>query len=183
MTDWQTLSTEVVYETPWIKVHKDQVRIPSGKEITYSYMELQNPSVFIVAVDADGKILLQKTYRYPIRKRIWEIPAGYMDPNEEPIEAARRELKEETGLVSDDWHDLGRINQIVGTGNVPLQAFLARNVVKDGAATDLEEDIQDQQFKTLEEIEDMIRTHELIDSPVIGIIYMAKLYGLQKEKA
>lgn len=119
-SNWKTLQSDVVYETPWIKVHKDQVETQTGKELTYSYVEMQNPSVFIVAVNTNGNILLQNTYRYPIRRRIWEIPAGYMNPGEEPLAAAQRELKEETGLVSDDWHDLGRIHQIVGIGNVPL---------------------------------------------------------------
>lgn len=183
MADWQTKSSEIVYETPWIKVHRDEVITQTGAPLTYSYMELQNPSVFIVAVNAEGKILLQNTYRYPVRQRIWETPAGYMNPGEEPLAAAQRELQEETGLVSDDWHDLGRIYQIIGTGNVPVQAFLARNVTKTGEATDKEEDIQNQQFKSLDKIEDMIRRSELIDSPVIGIIYMAKLFGITKEEA
>lgn len=183
MTTWQTRTSEIVYETPWIKIHRDEVITQTGTPLTYSYMELQNPSVFIVAVNGEGKILLQSTFRYTIRQRIWETPAGYMNTGEEPLAAAKRELQEETGLASDDWHDLGRIYQIVGTGNVPVQVFLARNVTKAGEATDKEEDIIDQQFISLDEIEDMIRRSELIDSPVIGIIYMAKLSGLVKEEA
>jgi ADP-ribose pyrophosphatase len=181
MAGWKTLSTEVVYETPWIKMHRDEVLNQNGDPLTYSYMELQNPSVFVVAVNDKGEILLQSVYRYTIRKRVIEIPAGYINPGEDIQSAAVRELREEAGLTSDDWQSLGCINQIIGIGIVPVYAFLARNARPDGNATDKDEDINDRRFKKLEDIEEMIRSGEMIDSPVIAILYMAKLHGEIKE--
>ncbi len=182
MADWQTKSSEIVYETPWIKVHRDEVLNQHGNPLTYSYMELQNPSVFVVAVNQAGKILLQSVYRYTLKKRVWEIPAGYAEPGEAFLDAAKRELREETGYISDDWHSLGSIYQIVGTGNVPTHAFLAQNVQSDGGATDKDEDIMQHRFKSPGAIETMIRKGELIDSPVIASLYMAKIRDLQKEE-
>lgn len=178
MADWQTTSSEIVYESPWIKVYRDEVLNQNGDPLTYSYMTLQNPTVFVVAADAEGKILIQSVFRYPLRKRFWEIPAGFINPNEEPLAAAKRELMEEAGLASSDWVSLGRIYQITGTGNVPLEAFLAKNVTKAIDATDKDEDIGSRVFKSLSELEDMIKKGDLIDSPVIAALYMAKLQGL-----
>lgn len=182
MADWQTKSTEVVYESPWIKVRRDEVIDQNGKPLTYSYMELQKQSAFIVPVNDKGEILLQSVYRYTMGKRYWEIPAGYIEEGEEPLAAAKRELTEETGLVSEDWQSLGAFHQILGTGRVTCNAFLARNVRSSGDATDKDEDIENRRFVSLTDIEQMLATGELVDSPVITAIYMAKVHGLQKEE-
>ncbi|HKR82365.1 MAG TPA: NUDIX hydrolase [Candidatus Saccharimonadales bacterium] len=182
MADWKTLKSEIVYETPWIRVRRDEVLNQNGRPLTFSYMELQNPSVFIVATNHKGEILLQSAYRYTVGERFWEIPAGQMESDEQPLEAAKRELIEETGLVSSDWQDLGKFYQILGTGNVPTHCFLASNARSTGEATDKDEDIESRTFMSLEAIERMIKEGELVDSPVIAAIYMAKLHGLQKEE-
>jgi 8-oxo-dGTP pyrophosphatase MutT (NUDIX family) len=181
VAEWQTTSSEVVYETPWIKVRRDEVLNQNGKPLTYSYMELQNPSMFVVAVNSKGQIWLQNVYRYTVRQRFWEIPAGHMEVTEEPLDAAKRELMEETGLRSDDWVSLGRYYQILGTGNAPVEAFLARNVRLAGGATDLDEDISHHKWAALEEVERMIAEHDLTDGPVITALYMAKIHGLLKK--
>lgn len=178
MSDWQTKSSEVIYETPWLLVRKDEVIDQNGKQLTYSYVELQNPSVFIIATNEQGEIFMQSNYRYTVRRRFWEIPAGHMEAGEKPEAAAKRELLEETGLASDDWVSLGTVWQIVGTGNAPLHAFLAKNAKPANEPTDEEEDITNQQFKSLNEIESMIVDGILVDSPVIAALYMAKLHGV-----
>ncbi|HSX29840.1 MAG TPA: NUDIX hydrolase [Candidatus Saccharimonadales bacterium] len=176
MSDWKTISSKIVYETPWIKIHRDEVLNQNGNPLTYSYMELQNPSVYIVAVNTDGNILLHESYRYTLRRRMWEVPAGFIDAGEEPLAAAQRELMEEGGLVSTDWQSLGCAYQITGTGNVPMHVFLAQNVTKKGKALDEEEDIQNDQFVSFDTIEVMIASGDLIDSSVMGALYMAKIF-------
>jgi 8-oxo-dGTP pyrophosphatase MutT (NUDIX family) len=182
MPAWKTVSSEVVYESPWIRVKRDEVLNQKGQPLVYSYMELQNPTVFVVACNNAGEILMQRVFRYTLNQRIWEIPAGYMEKGEEPLAAAKRELTEECGLQSDDWYSLGRIYQITGTGNAPIEIFLAKNIHGDGKPTDEDEDITGRSFINIQEIERMIAKGELIDSPVIAAIYMAKNYDLQKEK-
>lgn len=176
MSDWKTLSSEIVYETPWIKIRRDAVQNQNGKPLTYSYMELKNPSVFVVAMNAAGEILIQNVYRYTINKRLWEIPAGHMEDNEEPLVAAKRELLEETNLESNDWHHLGSTYQIVGTGNVPMEVFLAAHVTGSQKVIDEDEDIEQHRFVSLEDLETMIHEGELVDSPVIGALYMTKIH-------
>jgi len=177
MSKWRTLSSEEIYKTPWIRVRRDEVLNHNGKPLTYSVVELNNPSVFIVATDPEGKVFMQRCYRYPIDKTIWNIPAGHSD-GEDLLTAAKRELLEETGLASEEWTRLGRLYQAAGIGNIPLEAFWAKNVhAVSGDRDDLEE-IVNQQFMTLEEIERLARSNEFEDAPELAVLYLAKLHGL-----
>jgi 8-oxo-dGTP pyrophosphatase MutT (NUDIX family) len=181
MADWKTLSSEVIHETPWIKLRKDEVLTHKGKQLTYTFMELHHPSVFVVAVNDEGKILLQKNYRYTIKQTIWELPAGHSD-GQEPLVAARRELLEEDGMESEDWTNLGRTYQAIGTTNAPMDVCLARNVrtVKEAAAED-DELIVERRFFAPSEIDDMIKHGEIINIADMGAIHMALIHGLTKE--
>lgn len=179
MSDWQTLESETVYETPWIRVRRDEVLNHNKKPMTYSVVELKNPTVMVVA-EKDGKILLQQSYHYTIDQTHWEIPAGGAD--EKDLEAAaKRELLEETGLVSDDWTHLGRYYHAIGMGNLPYNVFLARNVHKDSEATDDLEQISDQKFVTYDEAEKMIASGQVGEGAHISAIYLAKIHGLTGE--
>jgi len=184
MADWQTKSSNIVYETAWFKIRRDEVLNQHGKALTYSYMELQNPSVFIIAMNAQNEILLQNGYRYPIRARVWEIPAGFTDSGEDFLAAAKRELQEGSNLVSDDWRHLGRLQQITGTGNVPVELFLAKNVQPGNNQTDQDEDITDRQFFDMATIERMAASAKIVDMPVLAALYMVKIHNSSaKEKA
>jgi 8-oxo-dGTP pyrophosphatase MutT (NUDIX family) len=177
MPSWQTLSSEEVYKTPWIRVRRDEVLNHNGKQVTYSIVELHHPTVCIIAADASGKIFLQQCYRYTIDKTDWELPAGGSD-GEDPLLAAKRELLEETGLTSDDWAHLGRLYQAVGVANMPMEVFLARNVRSATSERDEDEEITKQQFVGIEKIEEMARSGEFNNAPMLGMIYLAKLHGL-----
>jgi 8-oxo-dGTP pyrophosphatase MutT (NUDIX family) len=181
MIDWQTLSTEVIHETPWIKLRRDEVLTHQNKQLTYTFMELQHPSVFIIAINDEGKILLQKNYRYTIKQTIWELPAGHSD-GQEPLVAGRRELMEEAGMESDDWTNLGRTYQAIGTTNTPMDVCLARDVrtVAEASAED-DELIIERQFFSTDEIDDMIRRGEIVNVTDIGAMHMAVIHGLAKE--
>ena len=178
MGDWKTLSSEKVYETPWIKVRRDEVLNQDGKPLTYSVIELQHPSVFILATNQAGQIFMQRCYRYTIDRTIWNIPAGHSDEGEAPLTAAKRELEEEAGLVSDEWLHLGRLHQIIGTGNAPLDAFWAKNVQTTAGPKEELEQISDQQFMRLEEVEKMAIRGDIEDAPLLAVLYLAKMHGL-----
>lgn len=177
MSDWQTLSSEEIYKTPWIRVRRDEVLNQNSKPLTYSVVELHHPSVFIVATDSEGKVLMQQNYRYTVNKRLWEVPAGHSE-GEDLLHAAQRELAEETGLASAEWTRLGRCYQAVGIGNIPFEVFLARNVQSTHHDLDKDEDIANQRFMSIEELEDLARQGKLEDAPVLAALYLAKLHGL-----
>ena len=97
---WKTLSSRVVYENPWIGVREDEVIRPDGLPGIYGVVHFKNRAVGVLPVDRDGAIWLVGQYRYPLDAYSWEIPEGGCPASESPEETARRELREETGLVA-----------------------------------------------------------------------------------
>src|ERR1700733_13525661 len=95
---WTTLSTRAVYENPWIAVREDQVLRPDGQPGIYGVVHFKNRAVGVLPIDESGRVWMVGQYRYTLGCYSWEIPEGGCPENEEPEEAARRELREETGL-------------------------------------------------------------------------------------
>ena len=95
----ETTSTRLVYENRWMRVREDTIRRPDGSSGIYGVVEKPD-FVVIVPVDDDGRLHLVEQYRYPVKGRYWELPQGSWEqaPGAEPLEMARAELREETGL-------------------------------------------------------------------------------------
>jgi 8-oxo-dGTP pyrophosphatase MutT (NUDIX family) len=171
MPNWKTLSKEIVYQTNWMKVYKNEVIDHHGKKITYSYMELPHPAVVIIPVNSRGEIYLHKQYRYPSDQHVWEVPAGGSD-GEDLLVAAKRELKEEAGLVSDDWTKIAEYYAMDGSGNCPFSLYLAKDVVKEGLGDGIE-DITEARFFSHDEITDMIRSNGIKCSETLASLALA----------
>ncbi|MFP4501672.1 MAG: NUDIX domain-containing protein [Candidatus Hydrogenedentota bacterium] len=103
---WRKVSTRVVYENPWITVREDQVIRPDGHPGIYGVVQTR-PATGVMALTATNAIYLVGQYRYTLETYSWEIVEGGGDPGEEPLAAAKRELREEAGLVADHWAPLG----------------------------------------------------------------------------
>jgi 8-oxo-dGTP pyrophosphatase MutT (NUDIX family) len=95
---WTTLSSQCVYENPWIRVREDQVIRPDGAPGIYGVVHFKNRAVGVLPVERDGSVWLVGQYRYPLGAYSWEVPEGGSPEGERPEETARRELREETGL-------------------------------------------------------------------------------------
>ena len=103
---WLIVSSRQVYDNPWITVREDRVVRPDGEPGIYGVVHYKNIAVGVLAVEED-QVYLVGQYRYPLERYSWEIPESGCPEGEEPLRAAQRELREETGLEAAHWRRLG----------------------------------------------------------------------------
>ncbi|MFT8716717.1 NUDIX domain-containing protein [Gluconobacter potus] len=159
---FQTISTRLAYSNPWTALREDIIVHPNGKQGLYGIVE-RGEFVVILPLHADGKVTLIQQFRYPVGERLWELPMGMWETEEnvDPVELALGELREETGLRAGEMIHAGSMYQGAGYSNQKGHVFLARNLTRgerDLEAT--EEDITCHDM-TLEAFEAMIRDGEL----------------------
>jgi 8-oxo-dGTP pyrophosphatase MutT (NUDIX family) len=105
---WQTLERRIIYDNPWITVQHDEVLRPDGAPGIYGVVHFKNRAIGVLPIDDEGYTYLVGQYRYTLEQYSWEIPEGGCPVGEDPLQAAQRELKEETGLSARHWQLLGR---------------------------------------------------------------------------
>jgi 8-oxo-dGDP phosphatase len=139
---WQTTEVRVVFDDGRLRLHEDLVVQPDGVPGRYTYLEVLEPIVTIVALDDAQCIYLVRQWRYPWRRNSWELPSGGGERHETPLEAAQRELGEEVGLHANDWELLQEAYSSA-TIDSHWHIFLARDLhettahQRDGAEQDL----------------------------------------------
>ncbi len=171
---WTTRETRTVYENRWISVREDQVTGPHGEGI-YGVVQMRHPAVFVVALDAAERVCLVEVDRYTTGPSI-EVPAGGTD-GEEPEQAARRELLEETGLTAAHWQHLGTMNALNGIAVAPEHVFLARGVEhsRDARETQREEGISSVSWAPFSEALAMIADGRITDGETVAALAYAAI--------
>lgn len=127
-----------VYQGIFLKMKRDTVALPDGQEAIREYLEHPG-AVAILAVLDDGRIVLERQYRYPIEQAVIEIPAGKLNPGEDPLLCAQRELQEETGYVAKHWRKIRRIHPVISYSTEFIDIYLAEGLVPGPARLDAEE--------------------------------------------
>ncbi|MFN0073391.1 MAG: NUDIX hydrolase [Chloroflexota bacterium] len=139
---WRTRSRREVYDaSPWLRLYADEVELPDGRVVA-EYFSLDMPDhAIIVAVTPDGQVVVERNYKHGPRQVCLNLPAGYLEPGEDPLNAAKRELLEETGYVADVWTFLGAFAEDGNRGCGRAFIYLAQGAreVSEPASGDLEE--------------------------------------------
>ncbi len=128
MTEEKTLSSQLIYDGRAVKLRVDTVQMPSGRETTREIVG-HSDCVAIVAIDANDNVLLVNQFRKPVEKELLEIPAGGIEPDEDPVTTVRRELREETGYLPRKVRRLGGFYSSPGYCTEYLHLYLATDLV------------------------------------------------------
>jgi ADP-ribose pyrophosphatase len=137
---WQVLSRETIYESPWVRLHRDDVRLPDGSLIAgHHVVDFPRPAVCVVPIGGDGRLLMIEHYRFITDTTGWELPAGRVDDGEAPSDAAARELREEGGAAAERLEHLGLYHPCNGSTNLTFHVYIGHGVRVVGELTDTNE--------------------------------------------
>ncbi|MCQ4210911.1 NUDIX domain-containing protein [Streptomyces longispororuber] len=126
--EWEVRATETPFVGNKTSVRTDDVVMPDGSVARRDY-QVHPGSVAVLALDDQGRVLILKQYRHPVRMKLWEIPAGLLDiPGENPLHAAQRELYEEAHVKAEDWRVLTDVYTTPGGCSEAVRIFLARDL-------------------------------------------------------
>ncbi len=135
------LSGSLAFDGKLLKVHSDTVRLPDGGTAEREWIDHPG-AVAVIALTDSGELVMERQYRYSLGRDMIEIPAGKIDPGEDPLATARRELKEETGYTASEWRHLATVHIAIGYSNEHIEIYLARGLKQELADLDDEEFVE-----------------------------------------
>ncbi len=162
-----------MYDGSFIKVRKDHVRLPDGQVHTREYI-VHPGAVAILAMLDNGNLVMERQFRYPLRREFIELPAGKIDNDEDILLCAQRELLEETGYVASEWTHLATVWPCIGYADERMEYFLARGLAHQGSQLDDGELLEVFELPLPEAIE-WIRQGRINESKtIVGLFWLEK---------
>ncbi len=174
-----TLSSRIAYENRWTRVREDIIRRPDGSEGLYGVVE-RSDFVVVFPLHNDGHVTLVEQYRYPVRRRMIELPMGMWEqkPGEPPSSVAAGELAEETGLTAHAFQYAGEFFQGAGYSNQRGHVFLATGLTEGATRREVSEQDMSLHRVPLSQFEDMIRDGEIVDAITIAAFGLLRIKSL-----
>jgi ADP-ribose pyrophosphatase len=172
----KTLSSRIAYENRWTRLREDIIRWPDGSEGLYGVVERAD-FVVIFPHHANGDVTLVEQYRYPVRRRMIELPMGMWEekPGTDPAEVARGELAEETGLLATSLIRVGEVFQGAGYSNQRGHVFHATGLRRGEARREISEQDMTTHRMPIDQLEAMIRGGEITDAITIAAFALLRL--------
>ncbi|MBU1298200.1 MAG: NUDIX hydrolase [Bacteroidetes bacterium] len=170
------LKRNIIYNGKVFNVIVDDVEYESGNYLIREVAEHSGGAV-IFAVFPDEKIILIRQHRYPINKFIYELPAGKLNPNEDPLDCAKREFEEETGYKANKWQKLTAIYTTPGFCSEQLHIYMAQDLYPAENGRNLEEGelTMTVEILPLEKVIEMIKNQEIVDGKTISGVMVGKM--------
>ena len=167
----ETLESRLAYEGVFLKVFEDRVRCPDGHVAPREYLRHPGAVMMIPLLD-DGRLVLERQYRYPLRRSFIEFPAGKIDAGESVLGCAQRELLEETGYIAAEWLYLGGFHNAIGYCDEKIEVYLARGLSRGAARTD-DGEVLEVFVATLGQLRDWIRDGSVTDvKTIVGAYWL-----------
>ena len=164
----------VVYDGSFLKVTSDRVTLPDDSVTLREYIKHPG-AVVILPVFDDGRVLLERQFRYPLGRVFIEFPAGKIDPGESTLACAQRELQEETGYTASNWQFICTIHNAIAYSDEHLDLFVARGLTAGERKLDVGEFLETF-TATVPDMLDMVRSGEITDvKTIIGAFWLDKL--------
>ena len=170
------LSSRLVYDGKLLKVRSDTVRLPDGGTAEREFIEHPG-AVAVIALTHAGELVMERQYRYPLGRDMIEIPAGKIDPGEDPLVTAQRELKEETGYAAAQWRHLATIHIAIAYSNERIEIYLAKGLRQEGSKLDDEEFLEVFTLPLTTALA-WVREGKITDSKTVsGLLWAEKVLG------
>lgn len=174
---WTILSDNTVYDNPWINLTQYQVLNPAGGEGIYGKVHFKNLAIGILVLDTEQNTWLVGQYRFPLEQYSWEIPEGGGLIGTDPLESAKRELKEETGIEADSWIEIQRIHLSNSVSDELGIIYLARDLSYGESAPEDTEQLTVRKLP-FEEAFKMVLNGSITDSLSVAAIYKVRLMDI-----
>ncbi len=176
MADFKLVNSQVLFDNPYAQVILDTLEY-EGVQRPYFYLTSPVEAVATVSLTNEGCIILTRQYRHPIGKVIYDLPAGHLEPGEDPIQGARREFEEETGYYPRHIEPLGYYNQFPGVLRAATNLFFASDLVKTTQHLEPGE-VLETVHMPIKQVLHLILNGDIID----GSLQLGVLLALQKGK-
>jgi ADP-ribose pyrophosphatase len=175
--DIKTLSSRLVYENRWLRLREDRIERRDGSQGIYSVVE--KADFAIIAPVENGMIHLVQQYRYPVQGRYWELPQGSWEdaPGTDPLELARAELREETGLTAETLLHVGHMFECYGYSNQGFHIYLATGLTEGEASREHSEQDMISRAFPVEEVLAMISDGAIKDAATVATLGLLRLRG------
>lgn len=169
------VSSRMVYRGKIVSLKVDEITLPGGGTAIREVVEHPG-AVVILAIDDEERVYLVDQYRHAVKRDLLELPAGGLEPGEEPLACAKRELREEVGLAAEEWTYLGWFFSSPGFANEVLHAFAARRLVPADGTPDDDEDLSVVRYPLRALLREMDRVKDA--KTLAALCLLAKDYGL-----
>lgn len=178
LNPWKKISSEIKYDNPWINLVEYKVMTPAGTEGIYGKVHFKNIAIGVIALDADDNTYLVGQYRFPLDLYSWEIPEGGCPEGTDWLTAAKRELKEETGLEAGKWTEILQMHVSNSVSDEFAVVYVAQDLIAGAAEPEETEDLKIMKMPFAQAV-DWVMNGRITDSISVAAILKWELLKAQ----